>query len=312
LREQLLQKPFVAAVSGSGYMLDGDQGSQPIIPEGATGEMPLTANIYGVKHDFLELLGVQLLQGRFFSEAFASDAREAIVINKSTAQMLGWQDPIGKRLRIGTLVDGRVIGVAEDFHYASLHHEVAPLAIFVADRVENVYIKLRPGNLPAMLADIESAWRQIAPDQPFDVTFLDAHLQTLYESDRRFSNLVYAFSGLATFIACIGLFGLATYTSRQRTREIGIRKVLGAGVSSVVVLLSKEYIALVILANFVAWPLAWYAMNRWLQGFAYRIDLGWMIFALAGGLALLIALATVSLQTLKAALANPVDSLRCE
>jgi hypothetical protein len=202
-------------------------------PLGRTLEMnnELTLNVTGVLQDepahshldfdFLELLGVELLQGRFFSEAFASDAREAIVINKSAAQMLGWQDPIGRRLRIGSLVDGRVIGVAEDFHYASLHHEVAPLAIFVADLVENVYIKLRPGNLPVILTEIENAWRQIAPDQPFDVTFLDAHLQTLYESDRRFSKLVYAFSGLATFIACIGLFGLATYTSRQRTREIG-------------------------------------------------------------------------------------------
>ncbi len=312
LKDRLRQNPHVLNVSASSGLLDGDNGSVPIYPEGRVDERPMASNILGVRHDFFKLLNIRMSEGREFSEQFASDVDQGIVLNQSAARALGWENPVGKKLRIGDLVDGQVIGVAEDFHFASLRNQIQPLAVFVAELVENVYLKIRPGDLSALLASLESDWKHVAPEQPFRFTFLDEHLARLYANDQKFARLISVFTALALAIASLGLYGLIAFITRQRTKELGIRKVLGASAMSVAALLSKDFVKLLLFANFIAWPIAYFAMNRWLQDFAYRIEIGWWIFALAGGVALGIALLTVSTQAIRAALANPVEALRYE
>ncbi|MEJ2636783.1 MAG: hypothetical protein P8184_16015, partial [Calditrichia bacterium] len=207
----------------------------------------------------------------------------------------------------------RIIGVIKDFNFSSLHSKIGPLAIYFDPReIQYLLIKLAPGNLSASVKSIESDWSRIAPGFPFEFNFLDDQINKMYLAEQQVGKVINSFSFLALFIACLGLFGLASFTAEQRTKEIGIRKVLGASVPGTVMLLAKEFTRYVLYANLIAWPVAWYVMNRWLQNFAYRIDIGWWVFALAGGLALLIAILTVSAQAIKAALANPVESLRYE
>jgi putative ABC transport system permease protein len=201
----------------------------------------------------------------------------------------------------------------EDFHFESLHHEVKPILFFLA-RWEPLYfaVRLHFGNLAEGITAIQKLWKEFVPNTPLEYSFLDQDYQKLYESEQRVKRVFMTFSALAILIACLGLFGLASFTAKQRTKEIGVRKVLGATIASIIALLSQDFVKLVAIAFLIATPLGYFAMQRWLQNFAYRIDIGWWIFALAGGLALLIALLTVSAQAIKAALANPVEALRYE
>lgn len=310
LRQRLLQQAQVVNVSASGGLLDGNNGSVPFFPDGA--EQGIPVNIYGVRHHFFELLGIDVIEGRVFDEAYPADQTEAVVINKRLAAMLDWQQPVGRQVRVSNLVDGHIIGVVDDFHFASLHHEVGPLAVFVTDLVENVYVKVRPGTVPATLAALEAAWQEAVPGQPFHFTFLDEHIARLYARDVQFSRLILAFSLIAIVIACLGLYGLVAYSVRQRTREIGIRKILGATVPGIALELLRHLLLLLGMAAVLAWPVAYLALQRWLAGFAYHIEFAWWMFVLAGGLALAIAVFTASTQALRAALANPVDALRQE
>ncbi len=313
LQERLLDNPRVIAVSASSGMMDGDNGSQPIFPEGRQeDDEPLVANIYGVGYNFYELLDIEQLQGRTFDEAFATDRTESIVINEKAAQLLGFENPVGKKMRIGRLVDGEIIGVVADFHFASLHSEIQPLAMFMTDLVENVYIKVRAGNVAETLASLERDWQMVASEQPFHFTFLDAHVARMYNAEQNFSLLITIFSVVALVIAGLGLYGLVALIVQQRTKEIGIRKVLGANIAGIVGLLSRDFLLLILVANLVAWPLAYFAMSEWLQNFAYRIDLSVWVFIAAGGITLAIALLTIINQVFRAAIANPVKSLRYE
>jgi putative ABC transport system permease protein len=265
-----------------------------------------------VHFDFFKTLGIQFAQGRSFSEEIPTDTATAIILNSAAAGILGWDNPVGKPLRISNLVDGYVIGLANNFHFASLHYEVEPLAIFITPLVENIFIRVKPGNSQQILSSLEQDWLQVVPELPFQYTFLDENLNRLYAADRQFAHLISTFSLLAIFVACLGLYGLVTFITRQRTREIGIRKVLGASVAGIAGLISRDFLLLVMVGNIIAWPLAYYFMNRWLEDFAYRIEIGPGVFILAGGLALVIALLTVSYQAIRAATANPVESLRYE
>ena len=277
----------------------------------------MTKNIL-VDGDFLKTMEIKLVQGRNFSDNSPTDRQTAILVNQALVNDLGWQSPVGKRVKFfgdNGLSEGRVVGVVKDFHIYSLQHKIEPLVLRMPPSLtdqDNLYIKIRPDKTADALAFIEKAYRQFEPGGVFDYQFLSQNFAQQYASVEKQGQLLLLFSGLAIFIACLGLFGLATFTAEQRTKEIGVRKVLGASVGSIVTLLSKDFLKLVLIAIVIASPIAWWAMHRWLQDFAYKIDIEWWVFALAGLLSVGIALLTVSFQSVKAALMNPVKSLRSE
>ena len=312
IRQQLIENPSVISVSGSGGMLDGDNGNVPIFKEGASEDEGIPVNIYGVEYDFFESLDIPVIAGRTFSEDIASDSTNAIVVNQAAAQLLGYNDPVGKPLRVSNLVDGHIIGVVDNFHFASLHHEVEPLVIFYSPLIENIYVRTRPGNVAAAVAALEQEWQTVAPDLPFHFTFLDENLNRLYASDRQFATLIYLFSALAILVACMGLYGLIAFITQQRIKEIGIRKVLGAPVSGILLILSKPLLALVLIANVIAIPAVSFVIGNWLENFAYRVSFGWEIFVFSAAIVLTLAALTIGYHTVRAALANPVKSLRYE
>jgi len=266
--------------------------------------------------DFVKTLGLKIIAGRDFSSQFPTDTARAALINRTAANRLGWtpDQAVGKWLK-STLRDSTnriIIGVVEDFNFLSLKENIEPLVIAPNDDRRVALIRLRPGNLTATVAAIQQVYANTRPAYPFEYRFLDQQFDQLYQTDLRQQTILGVFAGLAIFIACLGLFGLATFTAQQRTKEIGVRKVLGASVGSIVTLLSGDFMKPVGIALLIASPLAWWAMSNWLQGFAYRIDIEWWLFALIGLLAIGIALLTVSFQSIKAALMNPVKSLRSE
>ena len=247
-----------------------------------------------------------------------------MILNETAVRELGLTNPVGTRLTSNDpgitqgapSIDYEVIGVVKDYHFQSLHQTIAPVYIFRNGNPNGannlITARLLPGNPEAAIASIEALWQQFVPDRSLRFSFLDADLQELYVAEQLAQKVFGLFSMLAIFIACIGLLGLAAYLTQQRTKEIGIRKVLGASVGNIVGLLSKDFLLLVVIAMAVGIPVAWYAMTRWLQNFSYSIKLGWWIFALAGLIALAIAFMTVSYQSIRAALANPIKSLRDE
>jgi putative ABC transport system permease protein len=283
-----------------------------IIPEGHTLDEHLLINEFETDADFASTYNIQLTQGRYFSSQLPTDTVDAIVINQAMANMLGWKNAVGKQFEIYEARKGRVIGVMKDFNFASLREKVQPLAVILTNNPLYLSIKIKSGSTSSSLDYMQKTWKHFTNEYPFDYFFLDEQLNHFYQSDERLLNVLNIFAGLAIFIACIGLFGLSIYTAKQRTKEIGIRKVLGASVLQVALLLSKDFIALVVIAIVIASPLAWWASNKWLQDFAYRININYWMFLAAGLVAVFIALITVSFQAIKAAVANPVKSLRTE
>ena len=278
-----------------------------------------------VDADFLPTMDIKLISGRNFSKDNPADTENSMIVNESLVKDYGWKDPIGKKLP-GAFPQ-TIIGVVGDFNYESLHTPVKPLVLvmkpdsafsaaenimFSASTKPRMLVRLKEGNLQSQVQMLENAWKKAAPNQDFEYTFLDESLNNQYRQERRLSTIVNVASGLSIFIACLGLFGLATLIVSRRTKEIGIRKVLGADTSSIVMLLSKDFMVLVIIAALISFPVAWWALNDWLQDFAYRVSVSWWVFLFAGVVTLFIALITVSLQTIKAALRNPVKSLRTE
>ncbi len=262
---------------------------------------------------YVEALNIEIVEGRNFSPTEHATDVSAFLVNQSAVKALGWQTALGKKLSIGGRMEGPIIGVVSDFHIGSLKQEIKPLVLpYLRWFPMYLAIRLHPGNVAEAISAVEETWKKLAPNQPFNYTFLDQDYARLYNREQQMSHVFQIFSGLAILIACLGLFGLAAFTTQQRTKEIGIRKILGASVSGIVCLLSKDFLKLVLIANLIAWPIAYYAMNQWLQSFAYRIDLGISTFILSGLIALLIAILTVSYQAIKAARANPVEALRYE
>lgn len=267
--------------------------------------------------DFVQTYNIPLAAGRAFSRDFPNDTTHAWLLNEAAARELGWKHPadaIGKRLDYGGRTDCFVTGVLRDFHFESLHSEIVPMIFYIPRNKRDLFsISVKTsGNLPVALAHLERVWKKFSPDFPYDYTFLDEDYGRLYEAESRQGQMFTVFSGLAVLIACLGLFGLATFAAHQRTREIGVRKVLGASVAGITTLLAKDFLKLVAVAVAIATPLAYYFMHQWLADFAYRIDMQWWMFVAAGLAAVLIAFLTVSFQAVKAALANPVQSLRSE
>ncbi len=267
-----------------------------------------------IDYDYIPTLGMEIIKGRNFSPQYGNDST-ALIINETTAALIGGGDPIGRKLYSS---DGQnplvytVIGVVKNFNYESLRKNVGPLCFRLGNNRWTTAFRVDTKDMKNLLAQVESKFKTMAPGMPFSYSFLDESFDRMYRDEQRIGKVAFSFSFLAILIACLGLFGLATYMAEQRTKEIGIRKVLGASVSGIVQMLSKDFVELVLIACVFAIPLAWWAMGQWLQNFAYRVSIGWWVFAAAAVLALLIALLTVSSQAVKAALTNPVKSLRNE
>ena len=278
---------------------------------------PTTTDIkfVGVDEHFIPTYGMKMAAGRNFSKDYGTDSANFIV-NETTVKALGWpsaQSAIGKDFKYGG-TRGHIIGVVSDFHFESMHQPIVPIILLSQPSngyFNNISIKIA-GSIPSALAHIDAVWKKYLPEVPFKSAFLDENFDALYKSEQKQGAIFTTFAFIAIFIACLGLFGLSAFSITQRIKEIGIRKVLGAGTGSIVGLLSKDFLKLVAIAAIIAFPVAWYAMHNWLQDFAYRIDMPWWIFILAGIIAAAVALFTISFQAIKAALSNPVKSLRTD
>jgi putative ABC transport system permease protein len=280
---------------------------------------PSKADIKYVVADenFIPAYGIKIVAGRNFSTDFGMDT-SSFLINETAVKALELksnEDAIGKQFQYGGQ-KGPIVGVFNDFNFESLHQRIIPLILFEsrtsgANDYDNISIKVS-GNVPIALAQIEKTWKKFLPEIPYEYRFLDDRYANLYESENRQSSIFTIFSCIAIFIACLGLFGLSAFTITQRIKEIGVRKVLGASTGSIVKLISRDFLLLVVVAAVIAFPVAWYGMDHWLRDFAYRIQIGWWVFLFAGVIAVLIAFLTISFQAVKAALANPVKSLRSE
>jgi putative ABC transport system permease protein len=313
-KEALRQNSQVTHVSGSNTLPSRSFRNMIFISKDVVNKFNL--NLCVCDFDFLETLKLEMAEGRFFSQEFSTDM-QAVILNERAVKVLGWKDPIGKSIWSPSVGKLSVIGVIKDYHYESLHQEIRPLALLLAagsfqNDQDYISVRLSTANVFGTVRHIGNTWKTFAPGDPFEYSFLDQDFDNLYANEKQIRSLFSVFSFLAIFISCLGLFGLASFVADLKTKEIGVRKVLGASVPNIVLHLTKEFTKGIILANIVAWPLAYFAMNTWLQQFAYRIGIGIWIFILSGMLALGIALITVSYHTIKAATANPVDSLRYE
>ena len=312
-KEELLNKPGIQLVTrisqtptqianGTyGVDWDGkDQNTKPMFTNAAAG------------FDFARTLQLTLVNGRDFSKDYGTDTA-GYIVNESALKKIGYKDPVGKRLTFWGK-KGTIIGVVKDFHFNALREPISPLIIRLGekDKWGSVLVRTNPGRTKEALTSLESVYRAVNPKFPFTYQFSDLEYQKLYKSEETVQQLSTYFACLGIFISCLGLLGLAMFTAEQKTKEIGIRKVLGASMPSIVTLLSKEFLSFVMLAFLIASPLAWWAMHKWLQDYAYRVDIGWWVFAVAGILALLIALFTISFQAIRAAVANPAVSLKNE
>lgn len=319
LKQELLANPLVTGVTGAFAQL-----GSPLVTLGVgfySGDAPLRVLFtpcLWVDPSYLTVYKIPLLAGRSFSNAKSANANE-FVINEMLARELLKDRPgkplssvIGKHFGGDTL--GSIIGICKDFNFNSLHYKIEPMFMMVqtGGMWGTMSVKISGRQARPAIAFIETAWKKVFPEYPFEFQFLDDHYRELYKTDEQVSEIVAIMAGLAILISCLGLFGLASFSTEKRTKEIGIRKILGASVKDVVFLLSKNFVRLVLIANLIAWPLAWLALHRWIQDYAYRIPISWWVFALAGMAALLIALGTVSFLTIKAAMSNPVKSLRTE
>ncbi len=280
-------------------------------PEGKMEDEEIMAQVLDVDADFVPTLGLQIIRGRNFEEGRAADA-DAVLVNETAAEVFGFDDPVGGRLFNLDRVF-RIIGVVKDWHTNSIHSRIYPTVIFPADENSStVVVRLKPGGQPATLARIQEIWNRVLPGQTYEYAYVDDVLLEAYNKERRLAGLLISFCLLTVFVACLGIFGLASYTTEQRTKEIGIRKILGANVTGVIALLVRSFTVWVLFAWAVACPLAYFIVKKWLQAFTYRTPLGPWPFLLAGGLALAIALVSIAYQTIKAALTNPADVLRYE
>ncbi len=318
-RDRILQDPHIANVAAVEDVLGAKYQTGSFIPEGTSESNMQQIPLLVVTHDFIETFDMEMVSGRSFSKEFPTDITEGIIINESASKRFGWspEEALGKRLRQQNGLMLRVVGVVKDFNYASLSQPITPFVLEMPrnagqmnGRVRYVAIKTSTANFQQTIGFLKSTWEEVVPNRSFDFFFLDDELDKQYNSEEQMGRVFGVFTILAIVIACLGLFALASFTTELRTREIGIRKVLGAQVSGIVMLLSKEFAKWVLIANVIAWPVAYYVMESWLDSFAYRTFIGIQTFIVATVLAFVIAILTVSFQAIKAALSDPVKSLR--
>jgi len=313
LKQELRKTPGVLGVSGSAHLptnIGSNSGGASW--EGKDPDQQVLIGISAVDFDYVETLDIEMAEGRSFSRDHPSDNGKAFLVNEEVVKLMGKESAVGERFQfLG--VNGTIIGIMKNYHFQSVHSKIEPLAVIVAEsRIEYLLIRLAPGDIPGALKSVEAAWMRVAPDFPLDAHFLDEQFDRMYRAEARMGGLLKSFAGLAILIASLGLFGLASFTAEQRTREIGIRRVLGAGISTITGLLCREFILLVLLANILAWPVGYFVMRGWLQGYPYRTDLRLELFAGALAIALLTALVSVGFHAVRAASANPARSLKYE
>ena len=309
----LADDPMVISLTGSTFEL-GELGA-------ANNRFPLTAGTdsvpgytINVTSDFVESLGLELVQGRDFSPEYLADTLRAVVVNQTLADAFGWEDPLEQQISSFQFRDAAVIGVIKDFNFESLHKPIEPVALYIdrPNAIWSIYARVPGENLASSVASLQDTWQEIAPNLPFEYTFLDQAVDQQYRSEQRWTALIRIASVIALFIAFLGLMGLASLAATRRSKEIGIRKVLGASVRQIVLLLSQRFVGMVMLALILAAPVVLLVMRRWLATFAYRVDISWSVFLITGAIALIITIFTVSIHAMKAALANPTTSLRYE
>ncbi|MES2277632.1 MAG: ABC transporter permease [Bacteroidota bacterium] len=315
LKHEVKQLPGVINATMSTYLPTGDErnvtGLFPQLPIDI--KQDVLSDFWPVDEDYINTLGIKLIAGRNFSNQLASDS-SGIIVNEAFVKRFGFKDPLNKtvyRFSFG-LQAYHIVGVVKDFNFSSLRDVVKPVALVYNEDRGAITAKVNTASLTALMSQIKDKWKDLSPSQQFSYSFMDQDFDATYRSEQRVGQLFISFSTLAILIACLGLFGLAAYAAEQRNKEIGIRKVLGASVSTIVSMLSMDFIKLVFISILIASPIAWLVMSKWLQDFAYRVNIQWWILAVAGGIAVLIAFVTISFQSIKAAIANPVDSLRSE
>jgi putative ABC transport system permease protein len=307
-KHELGKEPSIEMVAAKSFASNGTRGK--------VGDEPIDFEYTRIDENYLRTLRVPVVKGRGFAPAFPADSTQSVLVNQAFVKAAGWKDPVGKTV-FDVNGNGRhlaVVGVVRDYHYASLKEKIRP-QLFTADPgfpLGDLWIRIRPEDVPRTLKVIESTYRKLHPFRPFAYEFRDESNRRQYEAEAKWKQIITFAAFLTIFISCIGLFGLTTFAAERRTKEIGIRKVLGASVGQITALLSADFLRLVLLAFGLAVPAGWYAANQWLQNYEYRLPVSWWVFALAGGLALGVALLTIGFRATKAALANPVNSLRSE
>lgn len=314
-KNSLLQDSRIVSISSSSFLPAGNTNFNnfSVYPDDKVGQLVKTPR-HTVDHNYLPTMGIELRQGRNFSKELASDSL-GVIINETAAKAYGWgKDALGHRItgtsdNNGTEITYHIIGVAKDFHFNSLHDPITPVMLVLGNDLGNMIVKVKTTDVSGLISSVKNKW---TGEEPFSYSFMDERFNNTYRAEQKVGNILNIFAGLTIFVACLGLFGLATFTAQQRTKEIGVRKVLGASVAGIATLLSKDFIKLVLIAIVLASPVAWYLTSKWLQDFAYRINVSWWMFVAAGIAAVIIALVTVSFQAIKAALMNPVESLRSE
>ena len=314
-RNELLRNSQILAISASSEVPADSHYSNSYVnpPESDEG---ISMILFSSDYDYVETYRLEVLAGRAFSKDFSTDTEGTIILNESAAHRIGWtpEEAVGKKLVGGySENEAQVVGVVKNFNYKSLRREVEPMALFLyPDYIREISVRIMPGNVGKNLGFIQKTWQTAFPGEEFEYNFLDNRIDKLYESEKKMQDLFIIFSALSILVACLGLLGLVSFTAELKTKEIGIRKVLGASTGRLIILLSKEFIKWIILANIVAWPLAWFMMGKWLQNFAYRTNIGWIVFVSAGLVTMAIAVFTFIFQTFKSASAKPVNSLRYE
>lgn len=317
LQTELKRNPGILSAASSLSLLDNVTHRLWATWEGKPADQEIYFYTIDTEYELTDLYGMKIIEGRSFSPEYPADQNGAFLINETAKKALGWDNPVGRILRLVGRRRGPIVGVVRDFHIQSMYQSIEPLALYCKPDTHtwsNIYlsIKIRPENIPGTLSDIQRTMNRFAPGYPFEYTFFDDVFDQTFRADQKMGSLFRTFALIAIMIACLGLFGLTSFSTEQRTKEIGIRKILGASVPGIVVLLGREFLKWVLLANLIAWPIGYFVMNKWLENFAYRTRLSVEIFLLSSLLALVIAAFTVGFQTLKSATANPVDSLRYE
>jgi putative ABC transport system permease protein len=321
LKNEIRNNPRVQSVGATlfypGIVNPSDMG---LYKEGKTVNDVADVHTNWVDESLLQTLGIKAVAGRLFSKEFPSDTNARMILNEAAVKKIGFKSPqeaIGGKVKFdwrGESYSWTVIGVVKDFHFQDLHIPIEPYSFQLNNQPQYNYliVHAKASDIASLLSSVTASWHKLNPNEPFEYSFLDEDFQKNYEAESRLASIVGYFTVIAILISCLGLFGLATFSAEQRTKEIGVRKVLGASVTGIVALLSKDFLKLVAISIVVASPIAWWVMHKWLQDFAYRINISWMVFAITTIVALAIALITISFQAIKAAIANPVKSLRTE
>ncbi len=318
LKNEMLAYPQAVSGTVSNYLpVPSSRNNSAVFPDNERSDKRATSmQNWVVDYDYIPTLGMKIVQGRNFSKEYSSDT-EAAIMNQAAVEHFGWDRPVGRK--VGRIVNNRgesasyeVIGVVENFHFETLKDTIGPLVMYLGNSNERISFRVETQDISGTIGLLRSKWREFLPNQPFEYSFLDERFADMYQMEQRIGKIFGVFAGLAIFIGCLGLFGLAAFTAERRTKEIGIRKVMGATAPNIVRLLLKEFVILVAVANVIAWPVAFWVMKGWLKDFSYRISLNVWVFVGAGLLTLFIAMLTVSFQAIKAALADPANSLRYE